>query len=274
MKRYFILLALLLSVLSAEAYDFEAKGLLFRITDRQKRTVEVTHWDELTGVNGVPDHYRPDPCLAHHHDSTHVHDEHCGHQDEKEHVPVIPDFPDTLVIPAKVRYKGRTYKVTAVGDGSFFGRENVRLVRLPRTITRIGRSAFSGCNNLCAIEWPVALETIDEYAFYMDGSLDTIILPDSLKHLEVYAFALCGGLKEVQMPEKLETFQGNAFLRCDRLRQIVLRQPTPPIVMNTGIKMSFKTITFMIEPEVMPLYLNDKFWSKQHLIVRKYPQIN
>lgn len=261
---------MILGVLSAEAYDFEKKGILYRITDPKNRTVEVTHWDERTGANGVPDHPRPDPCLTHMHDSTHHHDEHCM----VEHVPVIPNFPDTIIIPKKVWYKGRTYTVTAIGDGSFYMRENIQVVRLPKTVTRIGRSAFSGCNNLSSVEWHATLRTIDEYAFYMDNSLDSIVLPDSLEHLERYAFALCGSLQKVTMPENLASFHSNAFLRCDRLRQIVLRQLTPPIVMNTGIKMSFKTITFMIEPEVMPLYLNDKFWSKQHLIVRKYPQIN
>ncbi len=265
MRRYFILFALLLSLLSARAYDFEAKGLLFRITDRQKRTVEVTHWDELTGANGVPDHYRPDPCLAHHHDSTHVHDANCGH--EKEHIPVIPSFPDTLVIPEKVRYKGRTYMVTAIGDGSFYRRENIQVVRLPKTVTRIGRSAFSGCNNLSSVEWHATLRTIDEYAFYMNNSLDSIVLPDSLKHLERYAFALCGSLQKVTMPENLTSFHGNAFLRCDRLKRIVLKQTTPPQVMNIGVKMTFQNIRFDIPHEAMPLYRKDKFWSKQNITV-------
>lgn len=89
---------MILGVLSAEAYDFEKKGILYRITDPKNRTVEVTHWDECTCANGAPDHPRPDPCLAHMHDSTHHHDEHCV----VEHVPVIPNFPDTIVIPQKV----------------------------------------------------------------------------------------------------------------------------------------------------------------------------
>lgn len=254
-----LFLCLLASV--ANAYDFEKNGLLYRITDYQKRTVEVTHWDERTGANGVPDHHRPDPCLAHMHDSTHHHDEHCV----VEHVPTIPNFPDTIVIPAKVRYKGRSYKVTAVGDGSFFKRENIRLVRLPKTITRIGRSAFSGCNNLCAVEWQATLDTIEAYAFYMDSSLDSVVLPDSLKHLDVYAFALCLGLKEVIMPAGLTAFEGNAFLHCNRLKHILLKQLLPPVVKNTGIKMNFGAITFEIQEEALPAYQKDKFWRKQQV---------
>ncbi len=263
-----MLITLFLSLLAsvANAYDFEKNGLLYRITNYQKRTVEVTHWDELTGANGVPDHYRPDLCSAHHHhDSAHVHDEHCGHQEEKEHIPVIPEFPDTVIIPAKVWYKGRIYKVTAVGDGSFYGRKNIRLVRLPKTITRIGRSAFSSCNNLCAVEWQATLDTIEAYAFYMDCSLDSVVLPDSLKHLDVYAFALCFGLKGVIMPAGLTAFEGNAFLHCNRLKHILLKQLSPPVVKNTGIKMNFGAITFEIQEEALPAYQNDKFWCKQQV---------
>lgn len=252
---------MLFGVLSAEAYDFEKKGILYRITDPKNRTVEVTHWDERTGANGVPDHPRPDPCLAHMHDSTHHHDEHCV----VEHVPVIPNFPDTIVIPKKVWYKGRTYTVTAIGDGSFYMRENIQVVRLPKTVTRIGRSAFSGCNNLSSVEWHATLRTIDEYAFYMNNSLDTLVLPDSLKHLDVYAFALCLGLKEVIMPAGLTAFEGNAFLHCSRLKHILLKQQSPPVVKNTGIKMNFGALTFEIQEEALPAYQKDKFWCKQQV---------
>lgn len=262
MRRYFILFALLMSVLSSGAYDFEAKGLLFRITDRQKRTVEVTHWDEWTGMNGVPDHYRPDLCHAHHHDSSHVHDANCGH--EKEHIPVIPSFPDTIVVPAKVWHKGKRYTVTAVGDGSFYCRKNIRLVRLPKTIKRIGQSAFRGCARLYQVEWHAGIDTIGAYAFYMDNFLETLVLPDSLKYIGRYAFALCGGLREVCMPASLLCFEGNAFLRSNQLKRIVMNQKTPPRVINTGIKMDFKDVFFVIPEESRPVYQQDRFWKQQN----------
>lgn len=259
-----LFLCLLASV--ANAYDFEKNGLLYRITDYQKRTVEVTHWDELTGANGVPGHYRPDLCSAHHHhDSAHVHDEHCGHHQEKEHIPVIPEFPDTVIIPAKVWYKGRIYKVTAVGDGSFYGRKNIRLVRLPKTIRRIGQSAFRDCTLLERVEWPATIDTIGSYAFYMDYSLEKAVLPDSMKYIGWYAFALCDRLREVRMPAGLACFEGNAFLRCRMLKRILLNQQTPPVVKSTGIKMNFEEITFEVQEEALLAYQNDKFWSKQQV---------
>ncbi len=264
MRPYLILFALLLSVLSAGAYDFTSKGLLFRITDRHKRTVEVTHWDEWTGANGVPDHYRPDLCSAHHHGGTHVHDEHCEHHIEPEHKPVIPVFPDTIVIPSKVWYKGRRYTVTAVGDGSFYGRENIVFVRLPKTVTRIGQSAFRACGRLRRVEWTAAVDTIDSYAFYMDYSLESVALPDSLKQLGVYAFAICDRLRYVTMPAGLASFEGNAFLHCRNLKQIILHQMVPPVVKDTGIKMNFSGITFVIPPEAVPVYRKDRYWSKQN----------
>lgn len=258
-----LFLCLLASV--ANAYDFKKKGLLYRITDYQSRTVEVTHWDELTGSNGVP--YHPDLCHAHSHDSTHVHDEHCGHPDEKEHELLIPDFPDSVIIPAKVWHKGRIYTVTAVGDGSFYGRRNIRFVRLPKTVTRIGKSAFRDCTLLERVEWPAAIDTIGAYAFYMDNFLDHVVLPDSVKYIGRYAFALCDRLQEVCMPAGLSCFEGNAFMRCRKLKRIILMQQTPPVVKNAGMKMSFGDIVFEVRQEAFPAYQNDKFWSKQRLAV-------
>lgn len=265
MKRYFVFLLFLLSVLTAKAYDFEVDGILYHITNRWKRTVEVTHWDEFTGINGIPDHYRPDPCLAHLHDSTHVHDEHCMHHDAVEHIPVVPEYPDTVVIPQKVRFRGISYKVTAIGDGSFYEQDNIRIVRLPQSVTRIGRSAFSRCGNLREVEWHAELQSIEDYAFFQDNSLETIVLPDSLTHLGVYAFAICLDLREVYMPAGLESFQGNAFLYCDRLKRIILSQTTPPTVLNTGIKMNFNNITFEIPEGLLPVYQQDKFWRNQKI---------
>lgn len=264
MRRYFILFALLVSVLHAGAYDFEANGLLFHITSRLKRTVEVTHWDLMTGPNGVPTHPRPDLCLAHQHDSTHVHGPHCHHT-EDEYRPVIPQFPDTVVVPQKVWYRGVRYTVTAIGDGSFFARENIQVVRLPKTIKRIGRSAFSRCLQLQAIDFPASVETIDEHAFYMNNSIEELVLPEGLKHLEVYAFALCYYLRKVQMPQGLRSFQANAFVHCTNLKHIILRQETPPEVSTIGIQMHFNNVHFEVPQEALPAYERNDFWRKQNI---------
>lgn len=259
------MIAVLLCVWAAQAYDFEKDGLFYNITDRLRRTVEVTHWEVMTGANGVPTRPHPDRCLAHMHDSTHVHGPHCHHVEEGEK-PVAPKFPDTVVIPEKVWYRGIRYKVTAIGDGSFFARENIRVVRLPRTIKRIGRSAFSRCGLLCEIDFPDGIDTIAEHAFYMNSTIERPVLPKGLKYLDSYAFALCNQLKEVFMPEGLCSFRANAFVHCRNLKRIVLYQKTPPRVETTGVRVDFRNIVFEVPEESLPAYQVDKFWRDRTLV--------
>ncbi len=53
-----------------------------------------------------------------------------------------------LTIPATVKVKGVTYKVTAISDRAFKGNKKLKTVTIGSNVTKIGIGAFYGCKNL------------------------------------------------------------------------------------------------------------------------------
>ena len=71
-----------------------------------------------------------------------------------------------LTIPATVKVKGVTYKVTAVSDKAFKGNKKLTTVTIGSNVTKIGKEAFSGCKNLKKITVTAGnLTTIRKSAF-------------------------------------------------------------------------------------------------------------
>lgn len=55
---------------------------------------------------------------------------------------------DVYVLPTAVVYHGDEYAVTAIGEGVFEGREDIRAVFLHENVQSIGACAFNGCSSL------------------------------------------------------------------------------------------------------------------------------
>ena len=71
-----------------------------------------------------------------------------------------------LTIPATVKVKGVTYKVTAISDKAFKGNKKLTTVTIGSNVTKIGKEAFSGCKNLKKITVTAGkLKTIGKNAF-------------------------------------------------------------------------------------------------------------
>ncbi|MCM1498966.1 MAG: leucine-rich repeat domain-containing protein [Clostridium sp.] len=57
----------------------------------------------------------------------------------------------SVTIPAKIKIKGTSYKVTAIADNAFKGNKNLKKVTIGKNITSIGKNAFKGCSRLKSI---------------------------------------------------------------------------------------------------------------------------
>lgn len=72
-----------------------------------------------------------------------------------ETLPEAPSLP--------ISYRGTT--VTAIGEGAFKGRTDIKTITIPDTYTQIGKEAFSGCSNLETLTVPEKCKTFGDGAF-------------------------------------------------------------------------------------------------------------
>ena len=128
------LVAVLLTALSAQAYDFQSGDLYYNVTS--ETTVEVTYQENWSSTNyqGLT----------------------------------------TVTIPETVAYNGTTYSVTSIGYGAFVYCSSLTSVTIPNSVTSIGYGAFAGCSSLTSIILPNSVTSIRDGAFQNCSSLTDI----------------------------------------------------------------------------------------------------
>lgn len=123
----------------------------------------------------------------------------------------------TVKIPAIIRTKGVTYKVTAIGANAFKGNKTVTKVSMGSNIKTIGKNAFYGCTKLKYV-------TIGK-------NVDTI---------GAQAFANCTSLTDITIPAKVNTIGAKAFYKSKKLKKVVIK--TKKLTMKKVGSLAFKGI--------------------------------
>ena len=88
-----------------------------------------------------------------------------------------------VVIPSSVTYNGKTYTVTGINDGAFYGCVFASTLSLPASIVAIGDNAFALCSKLAEIHVDALLPpdimdktffevSLEAPVFVPDGSYD------------------------------------------------------------------------------------------------------
>ena len=72
-------------------------------------------------------------------------------------------FIGKVIIPAKVSYEGKQYKVVRVGDRAFAGDRDVISITVPATVTEIGDEAFAHCEHLTDVTIQGELEAFGSW---------------------------------------------------------------------------------------------------------------
>eukprot|EP00984_Skeletonema_dohrnii_P012740 scaffold5202_cov133-Skeletonema_dohrnii-CCMP3373.AAC.5 len=99
---------------------------------------------------------------------------------------------------------------------------DVRRVRIDKSVKIIPRLAFDGLDNLIDVEFHDGIERVGEDAFNGCSSLRGVILL-GVKIIEARAFSRCIGLTEVELfGDKLETIEEGAFYSCNSLRTLTM----------------------------------------------------
>ena len=152
------LVAVLLTALSAQAYDFQSGDLYYNVTS--DNTVEVTyqeHWSS-TNYQGLT----------------------------------------TVTIPETVTsYNGTTYSVTSIGYTAFVYCSSLTSVTIPNSVTSIGYGAFEGCSSLTSVTIPNSVTSIESSAFYRCSSLTSVTIPNSVTSIAGGAFSGCSSLTSI-----------------------------------------------------------------------------
>lgn len=101
-----------------------------------------------------------------------------------------------IIIPAKISYGGKEFKVTSIGSDAFAFCDSLVSIELPNTIYKIGINAFNRCCSLKTMAIPESVKRIDAYAFLWCKELNTIKIPETVESIDPSAFFCCHGLQE------------------------------------------------------------------------------
>jgi hypothetical protein len=137
---------------------------------------------------------------------------------------VVP-YADDIVIPDSVKYNGRIFYVTAVGDYAFLSSARVNSIKIGSKVKYIGKSAFEYCLNLVSIDIPEGVTTIGNGAFNGCSKLLKIELPSTVESIGFSAFKHCSSIETITIPEKVPNIDNNTFYECTKLTTLYLSNP-------------------------------------------------
>lgn len=130
------------------------------------------------------------------------------------------DIPETI--------EGKT--VTTIGEGAFYGRNDIVSITIPNTVEFIESWAFRGCENITEIKLPSSLKSIEGYAFADCKSLKEIEIPCNL--ISDGTFYGCTKLEKVTFTNNVTTIGAGAYFQnCVSLKEIYI----PSSVTSVGL---------------------------------------
>ena len=124
---------------------------------------------------------------------------------------------DDEIVDLKIK-KG----IEVLAQGCCQEKENLRSVKLPRTVKKICGQSFWGCSSLETIELGPEIFSIENQAFWGCKNLKQVTLPYNLRFMSYGSFSGCSSLKEVTIPNSMEELGDNNFSFCDSLEKITI----------------------------------------------------
>ena len=211
---------MLLTSMTALAYNFKSDGLYYNILSETDRTVEVTY-------------YRNDGYGSYYNDA----------------------YGD-IEIPSKLIYDRKTYKVTSIGKYAFYKCSGLTSVTIPNSVTSIGISAFYNCSGLTSVTIGNSVTSIGNSAFsncsglisiivdesnpsfssiegilynndattliYCPITKKTVTIPNSVTSIDYSAFYGCSGLTSVTIPNSVTSIGQRVFENCSGLTSVTI----------------------------------------------------
>lgn len=154
MKRFFMIMTLLVSVLVAKAELVKIGSIWYNIEKEANIAIVVNKYGEsFSGSNS---------------------------------------YSGDIVIPEIVNYGGIEYTVTGIGRYAFYKCSGLTSVGIPNTVTSIGNSAFSACSSLKSVTIGNSVTSIGDSAFSSCSRLTSVVSQIQLRVLDavLLSFAL------------------------------------------------------------------------------------
>lgn len=246
LNRICLIVALLLSALTASAYDFEVDGIYYE-ANVSLQTVTVVKGDlEYNGDVIVPNSViyknREFSVNAIAQEAF----KNCGSLNFVE-LPNSVTFLgeetfsgctnlENVIIPTSLTYLPdkcfyQCINITelllpnsleSIGSSCFEGCEGLEVLNIPDSITGIGKAAFSGCKNLGAVNLPNSITQISEYLFNGCSSIESIRIPDSIKKIQEGAFHGCVKVESIVIPSSVDSVEDKVFDECYSLKSLFI----------------------------------------------------
>lgn len=134
-------------------------------------------------------------------------------------------------------YNVYIWSIEDIGDNSFYNCNNLKSVKVSKSLNHIGTSAFENCTNLESIEFLDDLEVIGVRAFKNCTNLTEVNISEQVYLINYEAFSGCIGLskitfesREKQAPVTSLRIEDKAFAKCSTTENLVI----PEFVTSLG----------------------------------------
>lgn len=173
-------------------------------------------------------------------------------------------------VPAKVKYEGKNYQVTAIGKSAFENESGLEKIQLPEGIQTIEESAFYDCSNLKEVVLPESLTQIKGYAFGECISLEKISFPNKLTEIGTECFIHCHGIEKFTIPGSVVKMGNSVFYECERLNEVIFEEGITDL--SPEIFTNCSALQKVVLPETLLTIGNEAFWSCMELKTLEIPK--
>ena len=185
---------LLLSSVSALAYDFSVDGICYNILSSS--TCEVTYaYGKLSYVSGVkiPSYVT---YGGQKYEVIRIGNRAFRGGSKPVYEVIIPN------------------SVTEIGEKAFFNCRSLEIVTLSNSLTRLESSLFEGCHELSKITIPNSVTETGWYVFKNCNDLKYVTLSNSMTNIGLGMFDGCSDLLSITIPNSVTEIGKEAFSSC------------------------------------------------------------
>lgn len=220
----FALLMMLIGVTGSYAYDFEADGIYYNITENSKGKFEAEVTFKDKNYNS---------------------------------------YSGNVVIPESVTYEGNNYTIVAIGKSAFRDCIGLTGLDLPESVQKVAGNAFNECSNLRILKANVSIigegisfikdpTTVSKLTFVGEGeisadsyknfaNLAVLNIGDGVTKIGEDAFKNCKSLVSVTFGLGMQSIGEDAFSSCKSLRDVYCNNEMPPLSKDADV---FNMITY------------------------------